>query len=230
MHWRCAVTFRPEARNSSVSSSGASDWRHSITNRCFSTIVVEARSASCGRLGPCRAGTVQSRALSPASGARPPGRLLRRPRRGRWDHRGGRGTRCRRAGCGRPGREGGLRFGHLVQVVEARPRRYPLPPAAEYRLVYENLAERQRLLDNAPHLVTPVPFLIPLFGRAVWSTRGCPRLSLRALALRPTGGMRIGRRHQKVSKDEALAHLPTLRPTSSSKAFSTGTRVPTTRG
>src|SRR5580658_6590978 len=35
----------------------------------------------------------------------------------------------------------------------------------EFRLVYENLAERQRLLDNAPHLVRPLPFLIPLFGR-----------------------------------------------------------------
>src|SRR5580692_2405551 len=35
----------------------------------------------------------------------------------------------------------------------------------EFRLVYENLAERQRLLDNAPHLVSPLPFLIPLFGR-----------------------------------------------------------------
>jgi len=35
----------------------------------------------------------------------------------------------------------------------------------EYRLVYENLAERQRLLDNAPHLVHPLPFLIPLFGK-----------------------------------------------------------------
>src|SRR5687768_743005 len=35
----------------------------------------------------------------------------------------------------------------------------------EYRLVYENLAERQRLLDNAPHLVRVLPFLIPLFGK-----------------------------------------------------------------
>src|ERR1700738_3399755 len=35
----------------------------------------------------------------------------------------------------------------------------------EVRLVYEALAERQRLLDNAPHLVSPLPFLIPLFGR-----------------------------------------------------------------
>ena len=36
----------------------------------------------------------------------------------------------------------------------------------EYRLVYENLHERQRLLDNAPHLVSPLPFLIPLFGKS----------------------------------------------------------------
>src|SRR5438309_856299 len=35
----------------------------------------------------------------------------------------------------------------------------------EFALVYENLAERQRLLDNAPHLVRVMPFLIPLFGK-----------------------------------------------------------------
>ncbi|MEI8148809.1 MAG: FAD-dependent oxidoreductase, partial [Actinomycetes bacterium] len=34
----------------------------------------------------------------------------------------------------------------------------------EFRLVYENLRERQRLLKNAPHLVRILPFLIPLFG------------------------------------------------------------------
>jgi len=32
----------------------------------------------------------------------------------------------------------------------------------EFRLVYENLAERQRLLDNAPHLVSPLPFFPPV--------------------------------------------------------------------
>ena len=31
----------------------------------------------------------------------------------------------------------------------------------EYRLVYENLVERQRLLENAPHLVTPAPLPHP---------------------------------------------------------------------
>src|ERR1700685_2015301 len=35
----------------------------------------------------------------------------------------------------------------------------------DFRLVYEALHERQRLLDNAPHLVSPLAFLIPLFGR-----------------------------------------------------------------
>src|SRR5215218_6591128 len=33
----------------------------------------------------------------------------------------------------------------------------------EFRLVYEALHERQRLLRNAPHLVRILPFLIPMF-------------------------------------------------------------------
>lgn len=35
----------------------------------------------------------------------------------------------------------------------------------DIRLVYEALAERQRLLDNAPHSVLPLPFLIPRLAR-----------------------------------------------------------------
>jgi len=82
----------------------------------------------------------------------------------------------------------------------------------EFRLVYENLAERQRLLENAPHLVSPVPFLIPLFGRKGVVNRGVARAYRTALWLYDlTGGVRIGRRHERVGKDEALAHLPTLR-------------------
>jgi glycerol-3-phosphate dehydrogenase len=81
----------------------------------------------------------------------------------------------------------------------------------EYRLVYENLAERQRLLENAPHLVSPLPFLIPLFGRDGMVNRSVARVYLTALWLYDlTGGMRIGRRHEKVSRGQALAHLPTL--------------------
>ncbi len=82
----------------------------------------------------------------------------------------------------------------------------------EYRLVYENLAERQRLLDNAPHLVSPLPFLIPLFGKEGVVNRGVARVYRTALWLYDlTGGMRIGRRHEKVSRAQALDHMPNLR-------------------
>jgi glycerol-3-phosphate dehydrogenase len=81
----------------------------------------------------------------------------------------------------------------------------------EFRLVYENLAERQRLLDNAPHLVSPLPFLIPLFGRDGVVSKTVARSYSTALWLYDlTGGLRIGARHKRVNKDEALAHLPTL--------------------
>ena len=82
----------------------------------------------------------------------------------------------------------------------------------EYRLVYENLAERQRLLNNAPHLVSPLPFLIPLFGRKGVVKRSVARAYQTVLWLYDlTGGMRIGRRHEKVTRAQALAHMPNLR-------------------
>ncbi|HUP86714.1 MAG TPA: glycerol-3-phosphate dehydrogenase/oxidase [Acidimicrobiales bacterium] len=81
----------------------------------------------------------------------------------------------------------------------------------EYRLVYENLHERQRLLENAPHLVIPLPFLIPLFGRSGGVNKTVAKAYRTALWLYDiTGGLRIGKRHKKVSKAEALHHLPTL--------------------
>ncbi len=81
----------------------------------------------------------------------------------------------------------------------------------EYRLVYENLAERQRLLENAPHLVTPLPFLIPLFGKSGVVNKSVARVYRTALWLYDlTGGVRIGRRHEKVTPEQALAHMPTL--------------------
>jgi len=81
----------------------------------------------------------------------------------------------------------------------------------EYRLVYENLAERQRLLDNAPHLVTPLPFLIPLFGRDGMVNRSVARVYRTALWLYDlTGGIRIGKRHEKVTRAQALEHMPNL--------------------
>src|SRR6202050_156893 len=82
----------------------------------------------------------------------------------------------------------------------------------EFRLVYENLAERQRLLDNAPHLVSPLPFLIPLFGKDGVVSKTVARSYSTALWLYDiTGGWRIGERHHEVDKEEALSHLPTLK-------------------
>ncbi len=82
----------------------------------------------------------------------------------------------------------------------------------EVRLVYENLAERQRLLHNAPHLVAPLPFLIPLFGSDGVVNQAVSRAYSSALWLYDlTGGLRIGRRHRRIGIEEALAHVPTLR-------------------
>jgi glycerol-3-phosphate dehydrogenase len=90
----------------------------------------------------------------------------------------------------------------------------------EYRLVYENLAERQHLLDNAPHLVSPLPFLIPLFGKDGVVNRSVARVYRTALWLYDlTGGVRIGRRHEKVTRAQALAHLPNLRADRLSAGF-----------
>src|ERR1700685_916329 len=75
----------------------------------------------------------------------------------------------------------------------------------EFRLVYENLAERQHLLDNAPQLVSPLPFLIPLFGRDGVVSKTVARSYSIALWLYDlTGGLRIGARHKRVSEDQAL--------------------------
>ena len=82
----------------------------------------------------------------------------------------------------------------------------------EFRLVYENLRERQRLLKNAPYLVQPLPFLIPLFGSSGVASKAVAKGYATALRLYDLGGgWRIGHRYQRVSRDETLTHLPTLR-------------------
>ena len=83
----------------------------------------------------------------------------------------------------------------------------------DVRLVYEALAERQRLRRNAPHLVHLLPFLLPVFGG-----KGgvIPKKLARALGSAMwmydlTGGARIGKLHKRISADEAFAHMPTLK-------------------
>ena len=82
----------------------------------------------------------------------------------------------------------------------------------EFRLVYEALHERQRLLRNAPHLVRILPFLIPLFGKEGMVNKSVAKAMSTALWMYDfTGGARIGKLHERVSVDEARAHMPTLR-------------------
>jgi len=81
----------------------------------------------------------------------------------------------------------------------------------EFRLVYEALYERQRLLENAPHLVRVLPFLVPLLTRGGVIDRRLARVLGSALWMYDlAGGMRIGKRHRRISVDAALAHMPTM--------------------
>lgn len=82
----------------------------------------------------------------------------------------------------------------------------------EISLVYEALAERQRLLRNAPHLVKPLPFLIPMFGKnGIIPAKIARLLGFAMWGYDLTGGIRIGKMHKRLDHDAALAYMPTLR-------------------
>jgi glycerol-3-phosphate dehydrogenase len=82
----------------------------------------------------------------------------------------------------------------------------------EFRLVYENLAERQLVLENAPHLVRVMPFLVPVLTRGGRVDRRlAPVLGSALWVYDLTGGLRIGKRHHRVAVEDALAQFPTLR-------------------
>jgi glycerol-3-phosphate dehydrogenase len=81
----------------------------------------------------------------------------------------------------------------------------------EVRLVYEALAERQRLRHNAPHLVRVLPFLIPILTRdGVVNAKIARALGTAMWGYDLTGGLRIGKRHKRISPSEALGYLPTM--------------------
>jgi len=83
--------------------------------------------------------------------------------------------------------------------------------AREYRLVYENLTERQRLLRNASHLVEPLPFVIPIFGKDGLASSAYVKAMGTALWIYDlSGGLRVGKRHRRIGKRQALGHLPSL--------------------
>jgi glycerol-3-phosphate dehydrogenase len=82
----------------------------------------------------------------------------------------------------------------------------------EIGLVYEALAERQVLRRIAPHLVRVLPFLLPVFGKDGLVPKPLARALGSAMWMYDlTGGVRIGKLHQRIDADEAHAHMPTLR-------------------
>ena len=82
----------------------------------------------------------------------------------------------------------------------------------EFGLVREALAERQIALRNAPHLVRVLPFLIPILTRDGLIDRRIARFLGGVLWMYDlSGGLRIKKAHQRVTRDEALARVPTLR-------------------
>jgi len=85
----------------------------------------------------------------------------------------------------------------------------------ELGLVAQALAERQRLLRNAPHLVRPLPFVLPLAGGSAAARSVGTALWLYDLA----GGARIGQVHRRLSADEARARVPALRPDAFRRAY-----------
>ena len=78
-------------------------------------------------------------------------------------------------------------------------------------LVRQALNEREALLRNAPHLVRPLPFMMPLHRRGgLIPAALAPLLRLTLWFYDTVGGAGIGTRHRRVDKREALEHMPTL--------------------
>jgi glycerol-3-phosphate dehydrogenase len=82
----------------------------------------------------------------------------------------------------------------------------------EIGLVHESLTERHRLLRNAPHLVSPLSFLVPLFGKGGVVDKGLVRGYAMVLYMYDiAGGWKIGKMHKRVDAAEVSSRLPTLR-------------------
>lgn len=82
----------------------------------------------------------------------------------------------------------------------------------EFRLVREALRERARLRRNAVHLVRPLGFLIPLFGKdGLINPRLAKAVNSVLWLYDLSGGWRIGKLHRSIGADETCALLPTLK-------------------
>jgi glycerol-3-phosphate dehydrogenase len=83
----------------------------------------------------------------------------------------------------------------------------------DVKLVWQALRERKALLKNAPHLVRPLGFMIPIYTKGGLIPRFMARLFRIVLfAYDLVGGAAIVGRHKRLSASEALALMPTLKP------------------
>ncbi|HVL06693.1 MAG TPA: glycerol-3-phosphate dehydrogenase/oxidase [Acidimicrobiales bacterium] len=79
-------------------------------------------------------------------------------------------------------------------------------------LVYQALMERRRLLRNAPHLVRILGFMLPIYRKGGL----IPRIFARGFGLvlwfyDLTGGALVVGRHRRLTRDQAVAKMPTLK-------------------
>jgi glycerol-3-phosphate dehydrogenase len=75
------------------------------------------------------------------------------------------------------------------------------------------LLERERLRRNAPHLVTLLPFLIPIMSKdGLINPKIAKALGSALTMYDAVGGWRCGRLHKKLDADETFAHFTSLRP------------------
>jgi glycerol-3-phosphate dehydrogenase len=79
---------------------------------------------------------------------------------------------------------------------------------AEVGLVRESLRERERLLQNAPHLVKPMPMIIPIYAG---SKRGTPTIRAGMLLYDVLSFDKSLDRHQMLSRKSTLHDVPALR-------------------
>ncbi len=102
-------------------------------------------------------------------------------------------------------------------------------PQGDLPLVHEALVERGRLLQNAPHLVRPLEFVLPLYESSRHPV---------GLPVAPPGGLGLGmildvglgmydllagshnvERHHRLSRDEVIARAPALIPACATQGF-----------
>lgn len=79
-------------------------------------------------------------------------------------------------------------------------------------LVWQALRERRHLLANAPHMVRPLGFMIPIYRHGGLIPHLLARLfGIVLWAYDLVGGASVVGKHRRLSKDEALALMPSLR-------------------